>query len=403
MDDGDSNNYSSSEYDRIKLLSDQQQTEIKKNPKHCKIVIKKEMKCTVCKNPETGAHSESCSFSSVPTDKKYAYIKERNYNSKDDEDDDDESGEYADNEGEDELQHRTASHKKEKRIITSTTTNAPPTIRRQPSRRQSYTKSPPLYYSTSTRYPIKRSTTISTTLATTKQPRNVGRRYTSQYRVAESRPEPQLIDRPKQILIEPKDDYFAQVFPQSNNGKLQEIKERHDDDIEFLPNYDSMKDVDKVLAEFNKKDWSKCKKEIKDDLTCYHCKDDKGVRHEECVYVSGTVPTSSRIAYSQTMAYTSQPDEEASTQTANPSEENEENKNNSTKRKLAKKLVIRKRKAKLLQTAEPNDSELPRVEDVDDNRSAEKKSIKRTVFYRFANQNNQLPPVAFEHKIVHIV
>lgn len=50
------------------------------------------------------------------------------------------------------------------------------------------------------------------------------------------------------------------------------------------------RNFNEALTDFKTKDWSKCKKVIKDDMTCYYCKDAKGATQEECVSISSTKP-----------------------------------------------------------------------------------------------------------------
>jgi hypothetical protein len=64
-------------------------------------VKKGDMTCFTCKDPKNGAQSQSCSYSSEPVSKKYAYQKEKNYDSKNVEPSDDE--EESDGEEESEI------------------------------------------------------------------------------------------------------------------------------------------------------------------------------------------------------------------------------------------------------------------------------------------------------------
>lgn len=413
--------YNSSEYERIKALSKKQETEIKQNPKHCKVTVKDGMTCSLCKNPETGAHSESCSFSSTPPEKKYAYTKERNYNSKDNEKDEDDGDDEEEGEEEEEEE---ASNKSEKKVTTSP---PPPTpalkqqIRRRGPQRSASQKSaavenvsstPTNHRLASQRRPRQRSSS-----STNKPVTNTSHRYSATYKAEESRPQHRIIgldpflygshseDKPEKEKSKRNtgestgrrsyEDYFSHVFPEAKNGRLQRADDVDDDDqVEFLPNYDSKKNVEKVLEEFKTKDWSTCKKEIKGDLTCYHCKDENGVRHEECMFVSGSTtpdkPKSSRLSYSETKEY-HHPHNGESYEPSNVSSkivskkhssDNDESSNTGgRKKKASRKLVVRKRKAKVAQ----NQSDVPKPEDVEDYHSGEKKSIKRMVTYRIEN------------------
>ncbi|GBP81707.1 hypothetical protein EVAR_59836_1 [Eumeta japonica] len=78
--------YDHKEYERIKELSEKQAAEIKQNPGNCKEVKKDDMTCTICKDPKTGGNYESCSYVAEPKNNKYAYSKERKFDSNDEPD-----------------------------------------------------------------------------------------------------------------------------------------------------------------------------------------------------------------------------------------------------------------------------------------------------------------------------
>lgn len=439
---GNDDDYNSSEYERIKALSKKQETEIKQNPKHCKVTLKDGMTCSLCKNPETGAHSESCSFSSTPPEKKYAYTKERNYNSKDNEKDEDEGDDEEEGEEEEE-----ASNKSEKKV--TTTQPSPPATKQQQRRRgpqrsanqksaavqeENASSTPANHRLASQRRPRQRPSS-----STNKPVTSTSRRYSASYKAEESRPQHRIVgldpflygshsddkqekEKPKRNTGESSgrrsyEDYFSHVFPEAKNGRLQRADVAYDDgddQVEFLPNYDSKKNVEKVLEEFKTKDWSTCKKEIKGDLTCYHCKDENGVRHEECMFVSGSTapdkPKSSRLSYSETKEYHHPRDSESYEPTnvsskivsKKSSNNNDESPNTGErKKKASRKLVVRKRKAKVAQ----NLSDVPKPEDVEDYHSGEKKSIKRMVTYRIENSSGKdaepAESVVFGHQFLH--
>lgn len=403
------NAYNDYEYDRIKSLSQKQEAEIKQNPKNCKVVVKGEMTCSTCKDPVTGAHSESCSFSSAPADKKYAYIKQRAYNSKDDEkkkkddnsEEDDEDKPEEDWEGDEE-----ATNKNEKKVKPSTTPAPAPRGRgtRRPAPKQSAA------YTAPKNAPPQR-----------RQRNPNQRRFSANYKAEESRPQREVIGLdPFLYKHDDKTDrtyerYFSHVFPEAKNGKLQRQEEEDSSaEVEFLPNYDSKKNVEEVLAEFKTKDWSQCKKEIKGDLTCYQCKDNFGVKHEECMFVSGSAPT--RLAYSETKEY------------HDPEGVNKKDNNGSGSEVVAKtsfvpdtnktqkvnrKLIVRKRKAKLqddaIKSTRPTTSTTteaaPKPEDsVDQKDGVGKRTIKRMVSYHYEDHSHPEPDVlVYEHNLSHIL
>lgn len=404
--------YNDNEYERIKSLSQKQEEEIKQNPKNCKVVVKGEMTCSTCKDPVSGAHSESCSFSSAPADKKYAYIKQRAYNSKDDEkkkkeddsEEDDEDKPEEDWEGDEE-----ASNQNEKKVKPSTT----PAPRGRGQRRPAPKQQSSAYTATKSPPPQRRQ----------RNPNQ--RRYSANYKAEESRPQREVIGLdPFLYKNDEKTDhtyeqYFSHVFPESKNGKLQ----RSDDDddtsaeVEFLPNYDSKKNVEEVLAEFKTKDWSQCKKGIKGDLTCYQCKDSFGVKHEECMFVSGSAPT--RLAYSETKEYH---DPEGVTKKDNKSSGSEVVSKTSfvpdtnKTQKVNRKLIVRKRKAKLqedgVKSTRPTSTRqtttttetAPKPEDsVDKKDVIAKRTIKRMVSYHYEDHSHPEHDLVYEHNLSHIL
>lgn len=444
-DDAESDEHSS-EYERIKELSQKQEQELKQNPKHCKVHIKKDnMRCSVCMNPETGAHSESCSYSSMPPEKKYAYTKERNYNSKDNEplEEGDDEEEAEDEDEEDGTANGT--NKSEKLVSTTTTTTTSTTTARPYRRRirvrptSEPTTNPAIFSPPTRAHPIRAQPVRQVRGRRPETTNSNATRYSSAYRAEESRINRQVIgldpflygsssgdsSREKSAKLTDSlghsyDDYFAHVFPESKSSKLKAAKQHDDDatapddDVEFLPNYDTKHNVEKVVADFKKKDWSKCDKEKKGDLTCYQCKDERGVRHEECIFVS--TPQTSRLTYLETKKYKNPNDKEnADEDSSDDGSEVVTDRSivadtNGEKKKLKRKLVVRKRKAKL--TKINNNvgpvTYAPRPEDVAEHQPAnEKQTIKRTVSYRIENSNEQVPAesrvMVYEHKMSQVL
>ena len=78
--------YDHKEYERIKELSEKQAAEIKQNPGNCKEVKRDGMSCMTCKDPKTGGNYESCSYVAEPKNNKYAYSKEKKFDSNDEPD-----------------------------------------------------------------------------------------------------------------------------------------------------------------------------------------------------------------------------------------------------------------------------------------------------------------------------
>lgn len=71
----------------------------------------------------------------------------------------------------------------------------------------------------------------------------------------------------------------------------------------FEPDDESKKNLAKAFDQFQKRDWSKCKKLEKDKLVCYTCMDENGLKNEECMFVEGSEPVSSHVAYHEKKDY----------------------------------------------------------------------------------------------------
>ncbi|XP_046753899.1 uncharacterized protein LOC124416661 isoform X2 [Diprion similis] len=74
-------------------------------------------------------------------------------------------------------------------------------------------------------------------------------------------------------------------------------------DVQFFSTKDKKKEIAKVLSDFQQEDRSKCKKVIRDKLTCYQCTDDDGMQKEECIFVAEQEPAKDRVAYHEVKEY----------------------------------------------------------------------------------------------------
>lgn len=59
-------------------------------------------------------------------------------------------------------------------------------------------------------------------------------------------------------------------------------------------------EIEGFLQDFRQKDRSKCKKIMRDKMTCYRCVDEEGFQKEECVFVAGQEPDRDRPAFRET-------------------------------------------------------------------------------------------------------
>ncbi|CAG4910113.1 unnamed protein product [Colias eurytheme] len=242
--------YDHKEYDRIKELSEKQAAEIRQNPGNCKEVKRDGMKCMTCKDPKTGGNYESCSYEAEPKNNKYAYSKERKFDSNDEPDDKEDSSEKAD----------------------------------QPNKAEKYKES--------------QEETAPQKFAKLKdgQPSesdNSGEKYKSYY-VHTSNPKPSAALRASS----------EESSAESKEAKPYDYKKALPG---FYTDNEPKKDVENVLAEFKKKDRSACKKVHKNGMTCFQCLDKSGLKHEECMFVSESAPKQSHLAYQEVKEFTSKP------------------------------------------------------------------------------------------------
>ncbi|XP_059618400.1 ABC transporter F family member 4-like [Phlebotomus argentipes] len=387
---GGSSSYNpSDEYQRIKYLSEQQAKEIQQNPSHCKVVQKEEMECHICHDPKSGAKSESCSYASRPAAKKYAFVKEKKYNSKDDEDSDEDEAEEA------------PQPKKSESLRSA-----------RPQRRPSKTTPAEVTHAALTAAPRRRPVSRGKKASENRPQRDVvgldpylyGGSDDDDDDNDEEEDEEEEQQKPKKKQktakqsqfgkIKSYEDYFSHVFPEQHGRKSKEAL-KSESEYEFIPDYEHKKNVEEVLAEFKTKDWSKCKKSQKGDLTCYECKDPNGVLHEECMFVSESSPRSSRLTYEENKKYAQPNPEEQQTEEPQSDEDDYEDAGDSASQ------VVTERSARLRQ----RDS-APKPEESLDQKLPKKRTIKRKVTYRHKGtpdrlDNDESRVVYYEQKFTH--
>lgn len=83
--------------------------------------------------------------------------------------------------------------------------------------------------------------------------------------------------------------------------------------VDFFTTAEKKKEIEKVVSEFEREDRSKCKKVIRDKLTCFQCKDKDGVQKEECIFVAAQEPPKDRIAYREVKEFQGSKDSETPT------------------------------------------------------------------------------------------
>ncbi|XP_029659857.1 uncharacterized protein LOC115233511 [Formica exsecta] len=61
-------------------------------------------------------------------------------------------------------------------------------------------------------------------------------------------------------------------------------------DVGYLDTAKKKAEIEELMQNFRKKDRSKCRKTMRDKMTCYRCVDEEGIQKEECVFVTGQEP-----------------------------------------------------------------------------------------------------------------
>ncbi|KAJ0180532.1 hypothetical protein K1T71_003936 [Dendrolimus kikuchii] len=254
--------YDHKEYDRIKQLSEKQAAEIKQNPGNCKEVKKDGMSCMSCKDPKTGGNYESCSYVAEPKNNKYAYSKERKFDSNDEPDE-------PEGDAKAEQPQKAAKYEEEKN-----------------DNEQKYAKITA----------AESAQPYANYKSDDKNENDSGEKYKAYY-VHTSKPTPSEALRAASEEENSKEETETLVKPYNYKKALPG----------FYTDNEPKKDVEHVLAEFKKKDRSTCKKVQKNGMTCFQCIDKNGLKNEECMFVSESAPKRSHVAYQELKEFTSKP------------------------------------------------------------------------------------------------
>ncbi|KAL3274815.1 hypothetical protein HHI36_019598 [Cryptolaemus montrouzieri] len=292
-----------------KSFSEIQSEEILKDPKKCTDVERDGMSCRVCKDPATGGNYESCSFSRAPKPEKYAYVSEKNYDSNDD-------PEYA-SEG-DESKNVPTNAKANSSHIDEEPSKDKKLYQKEKNQRKKYYRNKEHKNSKGSEpeYPDYKHPRISEherihnendkTKGEQYQPYSSYPKYE-----AESKQESKVLRNEKKssdVKNESSDDvspykdideYQFKYFPEFS-GEESRVKE------EPL-NYEasSRKEVEDVLADFQKRDRSQCKQTKKNGMTCFLCVDENKIKNEECMFISESRPKGTIAKYTKEDVITS--------------------------------------------------------------------------------------------------
>lgn len=203
-------------------------------------------------------------------------------------------------------------------------------------------------------------------------------------------------------------------------------------DFEIIPSTDfKSQNLNEAFSNFKTKDWSKCNKLMKGDMTCYYCKDAKGAVQEECMFVSASNPKNFKVEHNESTNWddnkgsslttkkpftkkpttpTKRPVISARVDTVKTVPVNAEQKERFARLRMGRPLMPTR--ATVKSTAEPlvtPASILSPFNHDDYKTSANKKMIKRTISYKkkYSDNNDRYQPqesraIQFESHVRHI-
>lgn len=89
----------------------------------------------------------------------------------------------------------------------------------------------------------------------------------------------------------PEESYEASTTDEAKDDSKETTEEKKEEvNIGYLDTTKKKAEIEEFMQDFRKKDRSKCRKTMRDKMTCYQCVDEEGVQKEECVFVTGREP-----------------------------------------------------------------------------------------------------------------
>lgn len=237
----------SDDYERIKQESEAQSRKLAKDPKNCKAFEQDGMLCHACRDPVTDTTSESCAYATVPHHKKFAYVKQKNYNSRDHEKEPEKVEVEADD-GDDDYEEDEIEE----------TTKPPVANAKQRTRTENISNLP-------TQKPKVIPTKKSVVHVKPGQEAVNGGGYRYQPVDMRSNKQRPTVASPVQTVHPAYYDFYTHFFPASTaplHGRSQKIQQQEpaNSDEVYVLSYRDKDQVAKVLADFESRDWSNCKK-----------------------------------------------------------------------------------------------------------------------------------------------
>ncbi|XP_029173673.1 uncharacterized protein LOC114942467 [Nylanderia fulva] len=106
----------------------------------------------------------------------------------------------------------------------------------------------------------------------------------------------------------PEESYEASTVDETKGETKDDLKDattategQEQVDVGYLNTANKKAEIEEFLQNFEKKDGSKCRKTMRDKMTCYRCIDENGFQKEECVFVTGQEPD--QLAFRETKEF----------------------------------------------------------------------------------------------------
>ncbi|XP_011685770.1 PREDICTED: uncharacterized protein LOC105448725 [Wasmannia auropunctata] len=140
--------------------------------------------------------------------------------------------------------------------------------------------------------------------------RTFGNRQNDKSEQTDSSNEDERSPESSEIVKKSYDEYApsGQVYEASTTD---ETTSRTDDaegkklgvDVGYLDTVKKKAEIEEFMQKFRKEDRSKCKKIMRDKMTCYQCVDEEGFQKEECAFVTGHEPDKEQLVFHETKEF----------------------------------------------------------------------------------------------------
>ncbi|XP_076618916.1 uncharacterized protein LOC143340623 [Colletes latitarsis] len=292
---------------------------------NCKQVEKDSKTCTVCKDPDTGANYEKCSYTYQPDDKVYKFSSSKSIgsprSSKDSPSYEGKSSEKLERDDEYRSDYSIPESYYEKRQSPGSSSyfkdDEPSSDSESFDYEKSRSESEKIAKSMEPSN-CKEVQKDSMTCKVCKDPKTGSNSEQCSYRYqptdksfsytksksfgTPTKAEDRSYDGSEnKESSEPKSSFEERAYESKPEAKQEFTTKSAPKKVEadFYDAFKKKAEIQKVLQEFQKEDRSNCKKLMRDKMTCYQCVDEKGFHKEECAFVTADEPGEDKAEYAE--------------------------------------------------------------------------------------------------------